>query len=344
MALVLKSDKPILSNTNTFNTLDLLTASELAQLYIDRVAADGGTISDLDYLNRICNFLATNKLASKVHTIASASLGLKVAGNNDVSKMYNLINDYDLKLVQLNATMDIIDNPAKPKFVAKTSGNRAQVWQGSSTTANSSTSLGNVFIQDQQYLSTNECVSVSIVAEMTGVDSFSGLSIFSFANSDNKTRYNRVFHGTSNYTSDTALGNITAYMSDARSDEDDSQQEYVIYASRGTTSGAAIKKDGVLHFFTGKDANARVAVSNKLASNSDVYTNTLNNSTAAKTKQFKEKRNFNLGTSYHPTTNRFSNLKFYDVFVFRDLNDFNQSLLVRDFIESELKLFYGNRS
>ncbi|MEJ7850398.1 hypothetical protein WKH59_03390 [Acinetobacter baumannii] len=351
MALVLNSNKPV-STSTSLNYLDLLSADQLKQNYIDRVLKDGGVIVDDNYLTAICSFLATNKLAGKVHTIASASLGIKYnSSTKAVSKLYNLVSDFDLvpeeyKIVNNKVVVQELTAPIL--YVEKTPTNRAFCYYNLSGSANALFGAGRALTQKNQYACTNKCLSVDIVAELPYPTSFvsqpSSFSVFSFANNDNT--YNRALAGSVTNTSDGISNTSRVSANTIAQDNNSSSANTITSASQTGNRALLVKKDAVLHYYCSPIFEEKLATSVKQSATSDVYTDTITQNAENLTNALKEQRNFTLNSSFYADGGAlaYTNWRIYDVFVMRDLNNFNQSKLVRDFIESQLKAFYGVRS
>ncbi|WP_336932386.1 hypothetical protein [Acinetobacter bereziniae] len=351
MALVLNSNKPVASST-ALNYLDLLSADQLKQNYVDRVSKDGGVIVDDNYLTAVCSFLATNKLAGKVHTIASASLGVKYnSSTKAVYKLYNLVSDFDLvpeeyKIVNNKVTIQELSAPIL--YVEKTSSNRAYCYYNLSGSENALFGAGRALVQKNQYASINKCLSVSTVAELPYPSAFvqmpQAFSVFSFANNDDSK--NRALIADVSNKSDGITNTALLYAYTTAQDVNPSSGSLIISAQQTGNRSLFVKKDAVLHYYCSQDESEKLATSMKQSATSDTYTNVLTQNNTALTKVLKEQRQFSLNASFYSDGGALSytNWRIYDVFVMRDLNNFNQSKLVRDFIESQLKAFYGARS
>jgi hypothetical protein len=64
--------------------------------YIERVNADGGMVVNIQYVDKVFKLLKRNNLLSNLLYYTSPSMGIKIDGNNNVSKLYSLASNTDI--------------------------------------------------------------------------------------------------------------------------------------------------------------------------------------------------------------------------------------------------------
>lgn len=333
MALVLNSNKSVRNTENSFSILDSLTAAEVVSNFQNRVLADGGQIVDATFLSKVANFLVNNKLLGKVHLVASANLGVKVNPSGAVEKLYNIVGDKDLRMyartVVSQAVTDTLGNIARLPTLA--SDSRYYVNLNTAGAGNTSSASGNILKQDKSQLTSGYSMSVSMVAEPVFPESYtpSFLNLFDFGLS--KSVADQVMWAA---TTNNTTGNnmVPLYFEESGTG----------VINTLALQSPSLRKDNVVHSFA-KD-NDYALISNKTSASSDAYTTKYTTQRVSLSPSFESERQLAIGTrTVKDLETTMANLKVYDVFALRDLPDAATSLLVRDFLESELKAKFGNR-
>lgn len=331
MALVLKSNKSVRNTGSSFSILDSLTAAEVVSNFQSRVVADGGEIVDVNFLNNVANFLVINKLLGKVHTVASASLAVKRNISGAVEKVYNLIGSNDLimyaRTVTGGAVTDVVGNTSRmPTLVSDV---RPYVNLNTAGAGNFSSATGNILKQAEQQVTSGLGLSVNIVVEPIFKDTLatSLLHIFDFGKS--KLEADQVVHAmTQNAASNNSL--ITQYFIDGG-----------VTVNTLPASSPILRKDNVVHLYCKDDDFA--VTSSKSSATSDIYADKVTTTKLKLSDSFTDSRQLTIASRTNTGDTTMSNFAVYDVFILRDVKDLETSLLVRNFIETELKSKFGNR-
>lgn len=333
MALVLNSNRAVFNTGDALSIYDTLSAQDVISTFQARVAADGGEIVDANFLTSVANFLVSNKLLGKVHTIASASLAVKKDSFGVVSKVYNLIGNKDLimhsRTVTSGVVTDVIGNISRqPLFVM---AERPYVNLNTAGGSNLSTASGNILKQDNQQVSSGLGLSVNFVAQraLDDLTQIETLQIFDFGKSTSEV--DQVLHGQVRFSEGAHDLMIQVFSKGP-----------VPVLNSVRVDAPVLKRDNVIHVFA-KDGEYSVA-STKTSMTSNAFTDKPSSYKISLSNSFTDERSLVIGsrlTSNGVTT--MSNLHFYDVFVLRDVKDLETSLLVRNFLDAELRAKFSNR-
>ena len=203
MALVIKSDAIVTNiGSNVKNSLDYKTSNELVADYVAKVTADGGVINNMAYLQNLANFLVDKKLAGKVHTIISSSLGVKKHPSSNtaetqelVSKLFNFVGegDYEKKLYEkitgtVDYTKDISSDVSDANATVRNSPYMYTDGSRLGITCNAASDTRNLGFSQSglEYISANKTLAVlAVIAPITTVN----LSIFPLSFTDTENLY-----------------------------------------------------------------------------------------------------------------------------------------------------------
>lgn len=332
MALVLKSNRAVLNTGDALSIYDTFSAQDVISTFQARVAADGGEIVDANFLTSVANFLVSNKLLGKVHTVASASLAVKRSMSGAVEKVYNLVGSNDLIMYARTVTngdvTDVVGNTSRiPMLVSDV---RPYVNLNTAGGGNSSSAAGNILKQAEQQVTSGLGLSVNIVVEpiFKGTLATTSLHIFDFGKS--KLEADQVVHAMAqNDASNNTL--VSQYFSK------DGAVVNIL-----PVSSPVLRKDNVVHLYCKDDDFA--VTSSKNSATSDTYVDKATTTKLKLSDSFTDSRQLTIAsrtTSNGDTT--MSNFAVYDIFILRDVKDLETSLLVRNFLDAELRAKFGNR-
>lgn len=315
MSLLIKSN--VMADVSSLpNVYDFYSSSQLQSEYAARVAADGGQIINATYLANICDYLVTNSLSGKVHTIASASLGIKKDANNNLIKLYNIIGSYDFTVESHGAVT------TTPKFTQPESGRPYVAMNNVNTIGGGdvATAFGHFLVQDAQVLAKDSNFAVISVHDLINKTTASTTSLPILSFSDGGLTYNTVL----DYSITVIPTDLTASQTsrvryrDMRNEAGDSES---YFGSNEVTGTNFMGKNCVNVVYSTKVERGQIFKSTSAALysvNKTVW------GASQITTQVKSKRKLTWGGSgmlKNTANTKYSNLKLYDLFVLRKVSD-----------------------